>query len=103
MTHPLYHVFEFERAGGYRLRIRFDDGLERLVDLEPVLWGELYGPLRDPAVFQTVHLDPEFRTLIWGNGADFDPSILHDWPEHERAWRALAAKWRSASIQPVPA
>ena len=101
MNHALYHVTEFERAEGYRLRIRFDDGLERLIDLEPILWGELYGPLRDPQLFRTVRLDPEFKTLVWDNGADFDPSILHDWPEHEHAWHTLAAKWRSA--QPEPA
>jgi hypothetical protein len=83
------------------LRIRFDDGVERLIDLEPILWGELYGPLRDPELFRTVRLDPEFKTLVWGNGADFDPSILHDWPEHEQAWHVLAAKWRSACPQPA--
>lgn len=87
---------KFENVGDYRLRIQFDDGLERLVDFEPILWGELYGPLRDPEVFRAVRVDPEFRTLVWKNGADFDPSILHDWPEHERAWQALAARWRAA-------
>jgi hypothetical protein len=101
MTHPLHHVVEFERVGDYRLRIRFDDGLERIIDLEGILWGELYGPLRDPEVFGTVRLDPEFKTLVWENGADFDPSILHDWPEHERAWHELARKWRSSSPQPA--
>ena len=101
MTHPLHYVSQFEMAGGYRLRIRFDDGVERSIDFEPILWGELYGPLRDPQMFQTVRLDPQFKTLVWQNGADFDPSILHDWPEHERAWRALAARWRAASAQPA--
>lgn len=24
--------------------------------------------------------DPELRTLVWPNGADFDPYVLHDWP-----------------------
>ncbi len=100
--HPLHHVIGFELAGGYRLRVRFDDGLERLIDLEPVLWGELYGPLRDPQLFHTVRLDPEFKTLVWQNGADFDPSILHDWPEHEHAWHALAARWRAARTQSAP-
>jgi hypothetical protein len=98
MTHPLHHVVNFEIAGDYRLRIRFDDGLERVIDFEPVLWGELYEPLRDREMFRTVRLDPEFRTLVWKNGADFDPSILHDWPEHEAAWRAMAARWRTARI-----
>ena len=98
-----HHVTEFEILGDYRLRIRFDDDMECLIDLEPVLWGELYGPLRDSKMFQSVQLDPEFKTLTWKNGADFDPSILHDWPEHEPAWRAMAARWRSVSTQSIPA
>ena len=103
MTHPLHHIVAVNSVSGYRLHIRFDDGLERVIDFEPVLWGELYGPLRQLEMFQTVRLDPEFKTLVWENGADFDPSILHDWPAHEGAWRALAAKWRHASPQPTHA
>jgi hypothetical protein len=26
--------------------------------------------------------------VVWSNGADFDPAILHDWPAHEAAFRA---------------
>jgi hypothetical protein len=103
MTHPLHHVTGFEQMGDYRLRVRFDDGTLREIDFEPILWGELYGPLRDREVFRTVRLDSEFKTLVWENGADFDPSILHDWPDHERAWHALAAKWRSAASRVVTA
>lgn len=103
MKHPLHHIVGCELVGGYRLKMRFDDGLERVVDFEPILWGELYGPLRDPQMFRSVRIDPEFKTLIWENGADFDPSILHDWPEHEREWHALAEKWRKAATEPTHA
>lgn len=97
MTHPLHHITSVELLNGHRLRIGFDDGIERVIDFEPILWGELYGPLRQPELFRTVRIDPEFKTLVWNNGADFDPSILHDWPDHERAWHALAARWRAAA------
>ena len=96
MTHPLHHVVSFEPAGEYRLRVRFEDGLDRVIDFEPILWGEIYAPLRELRMFSTVRLDPEFRTLVWANGADFDPSMLHDWPEHEKELIALAASWRRA-------
>lgn len=99
MTHPLHHVVGFEQAGDYQLRVRFEDGLERIIDFEPILWGELYGPLRDPEMFGTVRVDPEFKTLVWENGADFDPSILHDWPQHEPEWQVLVARWRRHSAQ----
>jgi hypothetical protein len=40
--------------------------------------------------------DREAHTLIWPNGADFDPAILHDWPDHDAGMLALARRWASA-------
>ena len=80
MSHPLYDVTEFELLEAYTVRVAFDDGTSQVVNLEPVLYGEVYGPLRDPEIFRQVRLDPEVRTLVWPNGADFDPYVLHEWP-----------------------
>ena len=98
MEHPIYRVTSVEPLGDYRLRIGFDDGSTREIDLEPVLEGELYGPLRDRTLFASLRLDPEVHTLVWPNGADFDPAILHDWPSHEAAMRQLAKKWATAGV-----
>jgi len=73
-------VTSFEALEPYKLRVAFDDGTEQVIDLEPVLYGEMYGPLRDPDLFRQVRLDPEVKTLVWPNGADFDPYVLHEWP-----------------------
>ncbi len=81
MSHPLYDVTGFEFLDGYALRVTFDDGSVQVVDLEPVLFGEMYGPLRDLDFFRQAALDPEVKTLVWPNGADFDPYILHEWPQ----------------------
>jgi hypothetical protein len=89
-------VTSFELLGAYRLQVRFEDGVERTIDLEPVLSGAVYGPLRDPAVFRQVKIDPEVHTLVWPNGADFDPATLHDWPEHAEAFAAKAREWQKA-------
>ena len=32
-----------------------------------------------------VQIDPEAHTLVWPTGADFDPAMLHDWPEYAGA------------------
>jgi hypothetical protein len=93
MSHPIYRVEGVERVGTHSLRLRFDDGLVRTIDFSAVLTGELYGPLRNPKVFAQVQIDPEVRTIVWPSGADFDPAILHDWPQHEPAFRAAAIKW----------
>ncbi len=81
MIHALHRVTDFQVIGPYRLRVSFRDGIVRDIDFQPVLAGTLFGPLRDPAVFNQVRLDPEVHTLVWPNGADFDPATLHDWPE----------------------
>jgi hypothetical protein len=98
MTHQIHSVISVDLIGTYSLRVGFNDGSSREIKLEPFLEGEIYGPLRNPDVFAEVKIDPEVRTLVWPNGADFDPAILHDWPQHEEAMRALAKRWALASV-----
>lgn len=74
----MFRVWEFETVAPYTLRVAFDDGTGQVIDFKPVLRGELYGPLRDTALFSREALDRETRTLVWPNGADFDPATLHD-------------------------
>lgn len=99
MTHPLHRITSFDLTGPYSLRVCFEDGSTRTINFEPVLEGEVYGPLRDPAEFARVTLDPEVHTLVWPSGADFDPATLHDWPEHEAAFRAAAMRWSHAAAK----
>jgi len=98
MNHPIYRVVSFQIVKPYTLQVLFDDGLEREINFEPVLGGELYRPLRDLKLFEQVKNDTEVHTLVWPNGADFDPATLHDWPdlvqamtERARAWELVAA------------
>jgi hypothetical protein len=95
MKHPMHRVRAFEIVGPYTLSIRFEDDTQQVIDFEAVLRGELYGPLRDPAVFDRVMLDTEARTLVWPNGADFDPATLHDWPHCESAFVEMASRWET--------
>jgi hypothetical protein len=102
MIHPIYRVRSFQLLGRYAIRVDFEDGVSQIVDLEDVLRGELYGPLRDLSVFSGVKLDPEAHTLVWPNGADFDPATLHDWPAVAADFAAMAHRWEtdSSGIQP---
>lgn len=97
MSHPICRVQSVEVIAPFTLRLRFDAGVERRIDFSPILAGELYGPLRDLALFNRVRLDPEVHTVVWPNGADFDPATLHDWPSREAAFRELAQRWEPAS------
>jgi hypothetical protein len=93
MAHPIYRVTSYEIVGAYTLRVAFDDRSEQVIDFEPVLAGELYGPLQDQVLFQQVRLDPEVHTLVWPNGADFDPATLHDWPQYRQELVTRAHHW----------
>lgn len=93
--HPMPRVTSFSIVGPHELDIGFEDGVRRRINFLPVLEGELFGPLRDLDVFNAVRLDAEAYTLVWPNGADFDPATLHDWPEVESAFTELARSWRS--------
>jgi hypothetical protein len=96
MTHEIFRVVSFEKVAPFTLRVLFDDGTSQVIDFRPVLKGELYGPLQNPSLFDQVRVDPEVHTLVWPNGADFDPAILHNWPESSAALKVLAEKWTSA-------
>ena len=74
----LYHVLEAQHRGGFVVWLRFHDGIEGEIDLGPELYGPVFEPLRDPAVFSQFTIDPLFHTLVWPNGADLAPEFLHD-------------------------
>lgn len=75
------------------LRVTFDDQTEQTIDFQPILAGELYRPLRDVNIFNQGQIDPEIHTLVWPNGADFDPATLHDWPQLKEAMVERAKRW----------
>lgn len=97
MIHPIYQVRAVEVVEPYTLRVQFTDATEQIIDLKPVLAGELYGPLLDFQLFNQVAIDAEVKTLVWPNGADFDPATLHDWPKYKDAFAARAREWERVS------
>ena len=97
MAHPIHRVRSFQKVADFTLRVTFDDATERTIDFRPILAGEMYGPLRDASAFDQVRLDPEVQTLVWPNGADFDPATLHDWPAHVAELTARARGWERAA------
>ncbi len=93
MSHRLYHVTHFTIIRDYTLHVYFDDGSEQTIDFSPVLYGEALGPLRDLTLFNQVMLDPIAHTLVWPNGADFDPETLRNWPDYSDELIKRAKQW----------
>jgi uncharacterized protein DUF2442 len=83
----MLRVTDVEPLDGYRLRVSFSDGVARDVDCSFLLRGSLGEPLRDLEYFRQVRVDPEARTIVWPNGLDPAPELLHDSgePTNQRA------------------
>jgi len=73
-----YLVEEAKYVRDFVIWLRFRDGTSGEVDLRRELWGEVFEPLRDVEYFKQFTVDPELKTLVWPNGADFAPEFLHD-------------------------
>ena len=91
--HAIHFVKSVAVVGTYTLKLGFEDGVEQVINLEPVLRGQLYGPLRDQKLFSQVRIDSEVKTITWPNGADFDPATLHDWQNCGPKLIELAKQW----------
>ena len=72
------YVVDATYLDGYRLRVRFDDGTTKSVDLHPHLDGPICEPLRDITYFKSFKVDHDLDTVVWENGADFAPEFLYE-------------------------
>jgi len=74
----LKDVVEVRPLGGYRVHVRFEDGMKGELDLGCLIdFKGIFAPLRDEREFAKVHVHPELGTLVWPNGADLDPDVLY--------------------------
>ena len=63
---------------GYRLHLRFEDGVEGEVDVSGLVrFDGIFAALRDHAFFEQVRVNTELGAIYWPNGADLDPDVLY--------------------------
>ena len=73
---PLVRVKSVEPLEKFRVRITFKDGVQKEIDLEKFLRGEIFEPIRtNPEMFRSVKVVG--GTIGWDNGADIDPDVLY--------------------------
>jgi hypothetical protein len=72
----MLHVTAAEYRGDYRIWLSFSDNASGEVDLAAELHGPVFAPLKDVEQFRQVRFDPDARTIVWPNGADFAPEFL---------------------------
>jgi hypothetical protein len=80
----MLHIKSARYLTGFKLWIAFDDGTDGEVDLEGVLEGPVFEPLRDLNTFKKVAVDPELETVVWPNGADLAPEFLKELQELQK-------------------
>ncbi|WP_417594124.1 DUF2442 domain-containing protein [Oceanospirillum sp.] len=74
----MLHVTSAKYLSGYKIWVAFDDHTSGEVDLEGVLKGSVFEPLKDIGTFQQLAVDPELETVVWPNGADLAPEFLKE-------------------------
>lgn len=77
------------------MRLLFSDGVVRDIQYVPREGrGPLLEPLADPAYFALVRVDHEARTVVWPNGLDLAPEVLHgDFePDHDLGFKDVTAR-----------
>ena len=73
---PLVRITEVEPLDRFRVKLRFEDGTQKEVDLGPYLHGPIFAKIcKDPASFRSVRVVGS--TIGWDNGADIDPDVLY--------------------------
>ena len=78
------HVTGVTYLEDYKLRVEFDDGVVKDVDLSDELYGEIFEPLKQIEFFKQVTVNPDTNTIEWPNGADFAPEFLYEIGEEVR-------------------
>ena len=73
----ILRIVEAEVRGDSCLRVVFNDGIDKVVNLTAILDGPVFEPLRASEYFARMKLDPVCGTVVWPNGADFAPEALH--------------------------
>ncbi len=72
------HVIRVEYLTDYKLKLTFDTGSVKEVDLRTELYGTIFEPLKDIEFFKQVTINPDTNTIEWPNGADFAPEFLYE-------------------------
>jgi hypothetical protein len=89
----LKDIVEARPMRGYRLSLRFEDGVTGEVDVRRLIpFDGVFAPLRDPVEFARVAVAPDLGTVVWPNGADLDPDVLYA----EATGSSIRLKRRSA-------
>ena len=71
-------IVEVRPLEGYRLYLRFEDGVEGSVDISNLVQsGGVFEPLKERGFFEQVRVDPDWGTIGWPGEIDLDRDVLY--------------------------
>ncbi|HZD12399.1 MAG TPA: DUF2442 domain-containing protein [Candidatus Binatus sp.] len=74
----LKDIVEATPLDGYRVHLRFEDGVAGELDLSSIIRFEgIFAALKDLGRFRELSVHPDLGTIYWPNGADLDPVVLY--------------------------
>jgi hypothetical protein len=82
-------VVAVEALPGFRLRVRFQDGLEGEVDMAREVHASdagVFAALADPKRFSAVFIEPVFGAVAWPGDIDLAPDAMHAEIEARGRW-----------------
>jgi hypothetical protein len=82
-----WRLTDVKPLSGYRLKVRFHDGLEGLVDMSTLVRSEnagVFAALRDKTVFRRVFL--EYGAVTWPGEIDLAPDAMYEEIKKSGTW-----------------
>jgi hypothetical protein len=74
----LKDIIAVEPKEGYQLYLKFEDDKQGIIDISTLIsFTGVFALLKDINYFKQVKINPEWGTIYWENGADFDPDVLY--------------------------
>jgi hypothetical protein len=87
-----YDVINAEYAGGFSIRVTFENGKSGTVDFKPYIdRGGVFRKLSDIGFFKRFSIDPELKVISWNREIDIAPETLY----HEATGEPLP-EWMTA-------
>ena len=72
----IHDIIEVEPLENYHIKIKYDDGLVKTVNIKPYIDIGISKELEDPEYFKKVYLDN--GAVTWPNGYDFCPTFFRN-------------------------
>ena len=74
----ILRITDAEISGQHSLKLKFNDGTKKTVNVTSLLDGPVFEPLKDPNYFARATLDAVCGTVVCPNGVDFAPEALYE-------------------------